>query len=103
MVAEVLPAGLFQKLPNGDLSITRPHLEALTAHVVHARSMAAAEIADSNARERIANDQRDAANAEVQQADWKAKWVPVLAAVGGATFATVVIVVVEFVAGWVKR
>lgn len=106
-IAPVYPLGLLRPLdqarPNGDQVITRAALEALATHTIEQRARADKQLAACTARERTADDQRDAATAQAQQSAWKATWVPVFTGVGGAAVSAIVVTLIEWALGAAKR
>lgn len=100
------PVGLFRPLdpvrPNGDQVITRAALEALATHTIEQRAREEKKLAACTARERTADDQRDAATAQAQQSAWKATWVPIFTGIGGAAVSAVAVTLIEWALGSLK-
>lgn len=101
--APAYPVGLLRPLdparPNGDQVITRAALEALDTHTIEQRAREEKKLAACTARERTADDQRDAATAQAQQSAWKATWVPVFTGVGGAAISAAAVTLIEWALG----
>jgi hypothetical protein len=104
--APVYPVGLLRPLdqqrPNGDQVITRAGLEALATRTIEQRAREEKKLAACTAREQTANDQRDAATAQAQESAWKATFIPIVTAVGGAAVAAVVETLVVWALGSLK-